>query len=327
MEENRIASLPKVDLHCHLDGSLPVQMVQSMLGKQITPQNLQVSADCRNLAEYLEKFDLPLQCMQTAEGLRRSAMEFLLDVAKEHTAYVEVRFAPLFSENENLSCRQVIESVLEGLELAKKQCGVSYNVIVCAMRNHSEEENLRMLRTAREYLGNGVCAADLAGNEAAYPMKEFASLFKQAAKWEIPFTIHAGECGSKENIREAIELGAKRIGHGIAMRGDKSLQQLCAQKCIGVEMCPTSNLQTRAVKDETEYPLEEFEKNQVLVTINTDNRTVSDTTITKELLWVEQYCNQSDEDIRKLMKNAVEVSFASEEEKHRLWKMYSGLVI
>lgn len=322
MEHNSIIALPKIDLHCHLDGSLPVDYVRACLGQHLTTADLQVSDDCRDLAEYLEKFDLPLQCMQTAEGLKASAYHFLEGARKDNVAYIEVRFAPLLSVHEGLSCRQVIQAVLEGLEEGRKQFNIQYGVIVCAMRHHSEEDNIKMIKTAREFLGAGVCAADLAGNEAAYPMKLFKNVFTEVKRCEMPFTIHAGECGSVDNIKEAIELGAGRIGHGIAMKGHDDVQKLCVSHHVGVEMCPISNLQTKAVEKETDYPMKEFMKHEVLVTVNTDNRTVSNTNISKEMIWLTKNCNCNEEDLLKLMRNAAEASFASEEIKHQLMKLY-----
>lgn len=317
-----IMKLPKIDLHCHLDGSLSLQTVKELLNQDIQLESLQVAEDCRSLPEYLEKFNLPLQCLQSAKGLELAAYRFIEEVAKEHVVYVEVRFAPMLSVHEHLSCKQVIEAVLLGIEKGKQEFGVSGNVIVCAMRHHSEEQNLAMIKTAREFFGHGVCALDLAGNEVAFPMKEFRTIFQQAKRWDLPFTIHAGECGSVENIKEAIDCGATRIGHGIALHGHSDVQEFCKNKQIGIEMCPTSNMQTKAVEHIQDYPLEEFLKNGLCVTINTDNRTVSNTSIMKEIEFVKKHCHQTDEDIVKLMKNAVEVSFTTEVEKQRLLNMF-----
>lgn len=166
-----------------------------------------------------------------------------------------------------------------------------------------------MIRTAREYLGNGVCAADLAGAEAIYPMSEFMELFGQAKKLGMPFTIHAGECGNVQNILDSVEAGALRIGHGIAMRGNSEVQKMIREKGIGVEMCPISNLQTKAVESESQYPLREFLDNGIKVTINTDNRTVSNTTMTKELQFIQEHYRITDEEIRLMMINAVDTAF------------------
>jgi len=134
--EQKIKQMPKIDLHCHLDGSMTLESVKHILGREVHPEEIQAGDSCKNLAEYLEKFTLPLQCLQTREGLQRASREFLLEAAEENIRYIEVRFAPLSSVNEHLNCRQVVEAVLKGLAEAKEQCHVSYNVIVCAMRHH-----------------------------------------------------------------------------------------------------------------------------------------------------------------------------------------------
>ena len=188
------------------------------------------------------------------------------------------------------------------------------------MRHHSEEETYRMLKAAREYLGSGVCGADLAGAEAAYPMSEFMELFTKAGKLGIPFTLHAGECGNPQNIIDSVQVGAKRIGHGIAMRGHKELERALAEKNIGIEMCPISNLQTKAVNSTAEYPLREFLDAGLKVSINTDNRTVSNTNLTKELDFIQRTYGIRDEELPLLMKNAVDTAFAADEVKAALYR-------
>ncbi|MDD7769961.1 adenosine deaminase [Suipraeoptans intestinalis] len=315
--ENR---LPKLDLHCHLDGSLSREWFEEVTGRRVETSEIQVGRACRSLAEYLEKFDLPLQYLQTEENLKKAGKEFLLGAKKENIDYIEVRFAPLLSVSKGLTAQKVIEAVLEGLAEGKKECGVYYNVIVCAMRHHSVEDGLRLAEAAREFLGEGVCAMDLAGNEAAYPMHLFREVFLQARKLGLPFTIHAGECGSVENVTEAIELGARRIGHGIALRGQKQAMELCRRNQVGVELCPTSNLQTKAVKEGELYPIQEFLANDLLVSVNTDNRTVSNTSIEEEMAHIAGAYGVTEEEIRKLTQNAIETAFASDFIKQELWK-------
>ena len=181
--------------------------------------------------------------------------------------------------------------------------------------------NWRMIRTAREYLGSGVCAADLAGAEAIYPMSEFKNLFQNTHKIGMPFTIHAGECGSAQNIIDSVEAGARRIGHGIAMRGHSDLIKELAEKGIGIEMCPISNLQTKAVAGPEEYPIREFLNGGLKVTVNTDNRTVSDTTMTKELEFIQNTYGIQDDEIYLLMKNAADVAFAENCVKDKLYRI------
>lgn len=320
MHKNKLEQIGKIDLHCHLDGSLTLGSIQQILGRTVKMEELQVARDCRDLAQYLEKFNLPLQCLQTAQGLKNASREFIIETAKEHTRYIEVRFAPLLSANEHLNCEQVMEAVIAGLEEGKQISGVEYNTIACAMRQHTIEESKKMMHSVRAFLGKGLCAVDLAGNEAAYPMKDFMDLFAYAKSLELPFTIHAGECGNADNIVDAIEAGAGRIGHGIAMQGHPDILALCKEKKIGVEMCPTSNLQTKAVLREEAYPIREFMNAGVLVTVNTDNRTVSNTTMMQEWDWLVEKHQFSEEELLILTRNAVEVSFASGELKDKLHK-------
>jgi len=315
-----ILKLPKSELHCHLDGSMNLEIVRELSGNpSIIRDQLRAEPDCISLAEYLEKFELPIQCIQSEEGLMKAAYSLIGDVAKENLRYIEVRFAPMQSVHEKLSCRAVIESVIRGLKKGYEDFGVYSNVIVCAMRHHSPEQNLTMLKIARELLDEGVCAFDLAGDEAAFLNSGFRDLFAEARRLDMPFTIHSGECGSVANVREAMELGARRIGHGVALMQDQSLIQEYARRRIGLEMCPTSNLQTKAIKNWDDYPLLDFLKHDVLLSVNTDNRTVSDTTVTKELELVYESCNQDDV-IYKLLHNSIEMAFAADQTKHELLK-------
>ena len=242
MTKEDIIKLSKVELHCHLDGSLSREFVEKRLGRPVGKAELSVSDDCTSLAEYLEKFDLPGQCLRDEEGLEEAGYDVLRSMKQENVIYSEIRFAPLLSETEDMNCNKVIEAVLKGLERGKKDFGIEFGLIVCAMRHHSEEMNWRMIRTAREYLGSGVCAADLAGAEASYPMSEFKNLFQNTHKIGMPFTIHAGECGSAQNIIDSVEAGAGRIGHGIAMRGHSDLIKELAGKeselrCVRSVIC------------------------------------------------------------------------------------------
>lgn len=315
----------RVELHCHLDGSLKIDFVDKILRtkgiiieRTELEEKLKVKPDCTSLTEYLEKFDLPLQCLQTKEGLEQAAYELVMDAAKDGVSYIEVRFAPMLSTNKGLPCAEVIDSVVCGLKKGESESGTYAFAIVCAMRHHSLQQNMEMLQATRPFVGRGVCALDLAGDESAFPTSLFRELFIQAKEWNIPFTIHSGECGSVDNIREAIELGAKRLGHGIALEKSPELRQLCKEKGIGIEMCPTSNLQTKAVDDLKSYPLKQFLEEGLLVSVHTDNRTVSGTTMEQEEALVKERLQISDEMWLQCTKNAIRTAFASEEIKEEL---------
>lgn len=320
MLSNEILNMPKIDLHCHMDGSMTRSSISEILGREVSASELQVPDECKSLAEYLNKFDVPLECIQTREGLKKSAKDFLLSLTKDHMKYVEVRFAPQLSRHQGLNCTEVMEAVLEGLEEAKSECGILYQVIACTMRHHDDETNIRMLKECREFLGAGLCAVDLAGDEGGFPTANFQNVFDYARKLDYPYTIHAGECGSVQSILDAVEMGAKRIGHGIAMRGNLEVQKILAAKHIGVEMCPISNYQTKAVKPGELYPIREFAKNGVLATLNTDNRTVSNTNIAKEMNFLHENFEITEEELRQYQLNAIDVAFCDDAMKYEIWK-------
>ena len=321
MTREDIIKVPTVELHCHLAGSLSREFVEKRLGRQVGKEELSVSNDCTSLAEYLEKFDLPGQCLQDEEGLEEAGYDVLRSMKQENVIYSEIRFAPLLSETDDMNCNKVIEAVLRGLERGKKEFGIDFGLIVCAMRHHSEEMNWRMIRTAREYLGSGVCAADLAGAEALYPMSEFMDIFTETKKMGMPFTLHAGECGNPQNVIDSINVGAGRIGHGIAMRGNQEIRKMVKKAGIGIEMCPISNLQTKSVNSMAEYPMREFLDAGLKVSVNTDNRTVSNTSLTKELEFIQKNYGIRDEEILQMMKNAIDTAFADDSIKDKICKM------
>lgn len=322
MTLDELKRMPKIELHCHLDGSLSKQFIQTRLGRCVSESELKVSDECESLQEYLEKFTLPGMCLTDEAGLAGAGYDVLSCMNKENVRYVEIRFSPLLHVTKEMNTERVIASLLKGLNKGSKEFGIDFNVIVCAMRHFSGKDNYEMIRTAHDFWKHGVCAIDLAGAEASYPMSEFVELFRQVHKSGMPFTIHAGECGSVKNILDSVEVGARRIGHGIAMVGHPDVQAFLREKRIGIEMCPISNLQTKAVKSKKDYPIREFLNAGLLATVNTDNRTVSDTTLVKEFEFVQRNCGITDEEILLMTKNAIDVSFADDNIKH---KMYSEM--
>lgn len=326
MIENWLQQSPKIDLHCHLDGSLSIPVVEYLLKdlgiviEDDLEKRLRVAPDCTSLTEYLTKFDLPIQCLQTEKGLTLAAYDLLKNAANENVTYLELRFAPMFHLQRGLKLYQVLEAVISGIKKAKEDFSIDSSIIVCGLRHFSAEQNIEMLKVACEYREESVCALDLAGDESSYPTYLQRELFAQAVKWRMPFTIHAGECGSVEEVREAVHLGAKRIGHGIALIKDQNLLNSCRQKRIGIEVCPTSNFQTKAASSWADYPLKAFMEHGLLVTVNTDNRLVSGITSTGELDNVYHELSLEKENICNFFNNAIEISFANDNIKDRLLK-------
>ncbi|MFS0725915.1 adenosine deaminase [Paenibacillus sp. 1P07SE] len=288
-----IAALPKVDLHLHLDGCILPQTLLELARAEQHPlpaddaaallPYMQVDGACDSLKQYLERFDLVLPLLQTGEALERAAYETLQQSAAHNCIYIEVRFAPQLHTGRGLSPAQAIGHVLAGLRRGEQDFGVQAQAIAICMRHHPESLNREVIEAAAGYMGQGLAAVDLAGDEAGYPPELFRSVFGLAAERGLPATIHAGEAGGPANIREAIHgLGAVRIGHGVRLREDPELLDEIRRLQVPLELCPVSNIQTRAVADWADYPIREYVEQGLFVTVNTDNPTVSGTSMTRE---------------------------------------------
>lgn len=329
--EKSIQEMPKVILHLHLDGSLRPETVQEwsqdLLGNTVKLEDvknmLMVEKGCRDLNQYLEKFDLPVKMLQTKEHITRAVYELYQDLAKQNVKYAEVRFAPSKHILGGLSYDEVIEAAIEGLTNAKQSFDIDGNLILCCMRgNDNENENIQTVQAAKRFLNKGVCALDLAGAEALFKTENFENIFKMAQNFNIPFTIHAGEADGPESIRKALEFGAKRIGHGVRCTEDPELVQELIAKKIPLEICPISNLQTQAVQ--VPHPIDQLYHKGLCVTVSTDNNTVSNTNILEEYEYILKYTNLTIDDLINMNINAAYNIFGTEKEKMDLVNRIEG---
>ncbi len=312
--------MKKIELHVHLDGSVRPSTVAELLGisDDEAKKNMIVSYDNKNLEEYLTKFDLPLKVMQTKSNLRRIAKELALDLVEDGVIYAEVRFAPFFHTKQGLSLNEVVSSVLEGIKEVKK---IKINLILCMMRGASYEDNLKTILVAKEFLNNGVVGLDLAGDEHKYKTSSYKDLFLIAKKEKIPFTIHAGEADGAKSVMDAISFGAKRIGHGIRILDSDLAINEVIKNGITLEVCPTSNVDTKVVSSYENHPVKKMYDKKIKITINTDDRTVSNVTLSSEYKKLKTHFNFTRNDLLKMNLNAVDASFMSVEEKKKYIKI------
>ena len=326
-----MSSCALIDLHVHLDGSIPLSAAAQLaaeagldLSLAELQEKMQVPAHCQDLNQYLATFELPLKLMQSAQGIRAVAKAFHEQLDAEGILYAEPRFAPGSLTAGGLSQQEVLEAALAGradfyAEHPQSELHTAY--LICAMRGTGEElkrKNEESIDLAAAYLGNGVVAADLAGAEALFATENFSSLFVEAQRKDVPFTIHAGEAAGPESIKAALRLGAQRIGHGVRSLEDTGvIQDLKAAK-VALEICPTSNLQTRIFESIESFPLEQLLDAGLTVTINTDNMTVSNTTLSHEFELLQQHCGLDKNTARELAENAARAVFSDSSEKDRL---------
>jgi len=328
------ATLPKIELHCHLDGSLRPETIIDIakregislpsLDRDELQRELIAPLECESLDEYLEKFSIPNLVMQSEENLRRITFELFEDAARENVKYMEVRFAPLLHTAGGLDVEEIIQSVLIGMKDAEKQYEIKGNLILSCMRTMPASRAFEVVEKGKKFLGEGVVAIDLCASEEEGFSEKFVEPIALAREYGYRVTIHAGETGVGKNVLEAVELlGAERIGHGVFIKDYEEAYNIVKEKQIVLEMCPTSNVQTKAVNQFSEHPIYQFHKDGIQVTVNTDNRTVSNTTMANECDIVFKEFNISEDDYKQIYLTSVEASFANAETKEMLKKYIS----
>ncbi|MEO8906062.1 MAG: adenosine deaminase [Polyangiaceae bacterium] len=319
-------ALPKTDLHVHLDGSLRLETILELARayKVELPaddvEGLRAAIGCGNnfgsLVEYLRGFDITLRVMQTEAALERIAFELAEDAHRENVRYMEVRYAPMLHTQRGLKLTKVVEAVLDGLRRARETYGIKANVIVCGIRNISAESSYQMAELAVAYKGRGVVGFDLAGAEADFPPKHHRAAFQLVRDNNINCTIHAGEAYGPESIAQAIHVcGAHRIGHGCRLREDGDLLHYLNDHRVPLECCPSSNVQTGAVKDLASHPMKLYFDLGLRVTVNTDNRLITDTSVSKELFLVHSKMGVPFADIKSMILAGFKSSFQPFHEK------------
>jgi adenosine deaminase len=324
-------SLPKVLLHEHLDGVLrPETVIELAKGRgygQLPTENpeelarwFHQGANQGSLPKYLEGFQHTIAVMQTEEALERVAYEQAEDLGSDGVVYFETRFAPVFHTRAGLSHQQVVSAVLKGLERGRTDFGISSGLIICAMRNM--DVSLEMAELAVDFRDRGVVGFDLAGEEGGYPPKKHVDAFHYIQRQNFNITIHAGEGYGKESIWQAIQYcGAHRIGHGTRLIDDIAiaedgkvvklgdLAQYVLDKRIPLEICLLSNVQTGAARSLAEHPFKVFYQEKFRVTLNTDNRLMSDTTMTKEFEAAAETFGLTLDDFEIITVNAMKSAF------------------
>ena len=335
--EEIIRSVPKVLLHDHLDGGLRPQTIidiaREMKYDKLPTDNpaelaewFHRGANKGNLVEYLQGFEHTIAVMQTRESLFRIAYEMMEDMKNDGVCYVETRFAPVFHTQGGLYYEDVMKAVLDGLEKGKKDFGVGYGLIVCGMRNM--KDTLDMAELAVNWRDKGVVAFDLAGEEGGYPPKHHLASFQFIQRANFNITIHAGEAFGKESIWQALQwCGAHRIGHGTRIIEDLTydsngtivgmgdLAQYILDKRVPIECCLLSNVHTGAIDKIENHPFGKLYKGKFRVTVNTDDRLMSDTTMTKEFMVATEVFGLTLEDVEKITINAMKSAFIHHHER------------
>ena len=324
----QLRRIPKAELHCHLDGSVrPSTLLE--LGREYkvkmprdsadSLREYMVVSDAKSLEDYLERFEVTVSVMQTAEAIERIAYELGADAAADGVRYIEVRNAPILNSRGRLEMGEALEAQLKGLDRAEKDYGIVARSIVCSLRQLPPETSLELAQLAVAYKHRGVVAFDLAGGEAGYPASAHGDAFAYARKHNLAVTIHAGEGDGARSVRDAVhKCGANRLGHATRLIEDPELTQYVNDRRIGLEICLTSNVQTHAAKSYESHPLRNYFDRGMNLTLNTDNRLMSGTTLTDEYLFAAKHLDFSLDELCTLALNGFESAFLPWEQRVKL---------
>ncbi len=329
ISDSLLKKLPKVELHCHLDGCLRIETILD-LGQRYNvslpasnPEDL-IKLLCigkkrGTLEEYIARFDITLSVMQTPEALTRIAFELIEDVAAENVRYIEVRYAPILHTRMGMTLEEAVEAVRDGLIKGEKAFGVKSGIIICGIRHISPEASLKLADLCVRYKNKGVVGFDLAGSEENFPAKDHREAFYMILNHNINATIHAGEAFGPSSIHQAIHYcGAHRIGHGTRLKEDKDLMHYVNDHRITMEVCLTSNWHTYSVRSLKQHPFRFYYDQGIRVTLNTDNRLMSDTTLTKEFGLARDLFDFTLHDFREVTIIAMKAAFLPHKERKEM---------
>ncbi|MFD1454299.1 adenosine deaminase [Levilactobacillus lanxiensis] len=325
--KENVQQYPKVELHCHLDGSLSLAALRKMAavtGAELPADDAALydlttaPLETDSLIQYLKRFQIVTDLMQTPEQLKIAGYDMVETAAKDGLIYLEARFAPQICTAKGLSVEEVIAALLDGLHAGTKHFGIPVNAIVCAMRDRPLDECIDVFQTAAKFKDQGVVGLDFAGDEFNHPALEIAPAVEAGLKTGLPFTLHAGEAGPVDNVAVSLTLGAKRIGHGVHMSGFPATIEQAKRAGATIEMCPSSNVQTKAIDGYENFPLAEFLSAGLKVTLNTDDRTVSDVTLTSEIMKMHDQFGLNWSLLERLTLNAIDGAFIPEDQKEQL---------
>jgi adenosine deaminase len=320
--------LPKAELHCHLDGSLRPSTLLDLAREYGVPlpagdtegvRRYMRVADARNLEEYLARFTTTVAVLQHADALERTAYELVEDAARDGVRYIEVRNAPILNVRGGLSLVDAVEATLKGLKRGEQVHGVIARFIVIALRHMPPSTSMELAELAAAFRGDGVVAFDLAGAELGYPAAEHAAAFLYARERDLACTCHAGEGDGAASVRQAVHrCGAHRLGHATRLIEDPSLTEYVNDRRIPLEICLTSNVQTHAASSYAEHPLRRYVDLGLNVVLNTDNRLMSDTTLTDEYYHAATDAGLSERELCAIAINGFDAAFLPWAERHAL---------
>ena len=321
--------LPKVELHLHLDCSLSYKAV-SALAPHITQWEYDTEFvapnQCASLADFLTRAPRGFQLMQTEDALRIVTEDVFEQLARDRVIYAELRFAPLLHLLNGLTPEAVVAAVDRVTEQCIRATGIEARLILCTLRHFTEAQSLQTAHLVHKFQGTRVAALDIAGDEAGYPIDAHIAAFRYAQGNGLPRTAHAGEASGPASVWETLQaFQPTRIGHGVRSIEDPALVRHLAHERIHLEVCPTSNVQTRTVPTYASHPIERLFRAGVPLGISTDTRTITNITLEQEYASLRSQFHWTDQDLQACNREALRAAFIDEPTRSRLLAQLDAL--
>ena len=319
---NQLNKLPKVELHLHLDCSLSYDVV-SKIDPSVTEAIYQADYNCPgkcvNLDDFLRRAVKGFALMQTKEQLQLVVHDLFRQMAVDNMLYAEIRFAPLQHLEQGLTAYEVVAATEEATAAAIKETGIEARLILCTLRHFTEEQSMETVKLVKQFNGTTVAGFDIAGSEAGFPVTNHVKAFKYAKEHNIPCTAHAGEARGPESVWETLEhFGVSRIGHGVRSAEDEKLIEHLCEKKIHLEVCPTCNVLIDIYENYKDHPIDKLYKAGVSLSVNTDNRTLTNINLNKEYEKLHTQFGWTIHDFYNCNVNALEAAFIPSELKATL---------
>lgn len=317
-----LQAAPKVELHLHLDCSLSYQVV-SRLEPSTTPAEFErdfiLPPKVTDLADFLRRTVRPLALLQTTEALRLVTLDLLEQLRRDNLLYAEMRFAPLLHSQRGLAPEQVVETVVAAMQEGSRATGVEARLLLCTLRHFSAEQSLQTVKLVERYQREGVVALDLASDEAGFPLTAHLPAYRYAIERGLGRIAHAGEALGSDSVWETLrELHPSRIGHGVRSIEDPALLDHLKQTGIHLEVCPQSNVQIDLYETYADHPADRLYRAGVRMNINTDTRTMTNTTLSEEYERMREVFGWGREQFLATNLNALRAAFLPEETRQPL---------
>jgi adenosine deaminase len=320
-----IVEMPKTELHLHLEGAIPLGMLFNLIEKRggdpsvSSLEDLERKLVYTDFEHFIDAWTWKNTFIEEERDFEEIAFQVLRDLSEQNVKYVEAFYSPGDYWRQSLSVQGITEHIIKGKERAYHDFGIRCELIVDVTRDHGPEVGMQRLEESTPYLGKGIIGIGLGGSEQTFPADPYEFVYREAKRRGFRLTAHAGEAAGPESIWAAIrKLGCERIGHGVRAKEDPELVSFLRKRQIPLEICVVSNVKTKIFESVESHPIKRYFEDGLMVTVNSDDPTMFNTTITQEYLLLAQKLGFTLRDIRRLTTNGIEASFMSDEDKESM---------